>query len=77
MNIKGTSQNAQAFQRHFDDLLRRYNRVLVLNLLSQSKLDEEKLSQCYNNLIEQRNDKDINCYNYDFHRELSSIDDYD
>ena len=76
MTIKSTSQNNLAFNKHFDDLIHRYNRVYVLNLLSQSKLDEEKLSQTMNNLLEMRNDKNISSYNYDFHRELGN-DNYD
>ena len=44
----------------------------MLNLLSQSKVDEDKLSSSYINLLEMRNDSNVGCYNYDFHRELSN-----
>ena len=56
---------------HFDELSRKYNRVYVLNLLSQSKLDEDKLSQVLINTIDGRDDRNIQLYNYDFHRELA------
>ena len=72
VTIKSTSQNKLAFTRHFDELLRKYSRVLVLNLLSQSKQDEEKLSEQMNNLLEMRNDRNVSSYSYDFHRELSN-----
>lgn len=57
-------------------MINRYQRVYVLNLLSQQKEDEDKLSQSFRNLLEQRNDANIGWKNYDFHRELSN-DNYD
>ena len=63
--------NILAFRNHFDSLLRTYNRVYVLNLLSQSKMEEQKLSTTLIDQLDQRNDQNISYYCYDFHRELA------
>ena len=62
------SKNKLAFDTHFDELLRKYSRVYVLNLLSgQDKQDEVKISQAMLNLLEERNDPNIGFYSFDFH----------
>lgn len=57
----------------------RYGRVYVINLLSQQKIEEDRLSQTLNNLLEQRQkqmneqgvDPKLGYYNFDFHDRLA------
>ena len=71
-------KNKLAFDAHFDQLLKSYNRVYVLNLLSgQDKLDEVKLAKVMLNLLEERNDPNIGFYSFDFHERLQGGSNYD
>lgn len=71
MSFKDNLLNRFAFNKHVDQVTRKYGKVLLLNLLSQSKIDEDKLSTTMNTLIEERADQNISKVDYDFHRELA------
>ena len=53
-------------------MIKKYGKVHVLNLLSQSKLDEDKLSTTMGALLQQRADPKISKCDFDFHRYLAN-----
>lgn len=61
-----------AFSKHFDSLVKRYNRILILNLLSRSKEGEAKLIRAYEantSVYEKKPNASVRYCYFDFHQE--------
>jgi len=66
------AKNKMAFNKHFDELIGRYGRVFVLNLLSQAdKPDEARLGNAMFDLLQERQDEKLQSHSYDFHAKVT------
>lgn len=69
---RGSEATTPAFQRHFQDQLRRYGKQYVVNLLHQKEGQEKVISDAYEEQLQKMNHPDVQYFGFDFNQYLGT-----
>ena len=72
---RSTEATKPAFSRHFDGLIEKYAHVMVINLLSEGKPEEQTVNVMFNGLMamhQQKLDSTVSYYPFDFRAKCKS-----